>query len=585
MVPKKPDEDLGSLEEQLFRLVGERLAPAEADNDPERVAARNSLLAFTKYTKPDYSPNWHHLILFDHLEKWVEGKITRLMVFAPAQTGKSEAVSRKLPAYVLGKNPDARVIACSHTASLAAKMSRAVQRTIDSEPYRQLFPNTRLPTKRSRNEEAGKRTALEFEIAGRAGSYTAAGVRGGITGSPATYLIVDDPIKDDQDANSATIREATFNWYATTLSSRKTEAGARILLTLTRWHQLDLAGQLLALSAKDPKADQWVVLKFPHILETEAQRQPYDHRQVGEVLWPERHPLAEVEAERAMLPRAKWSALHQQEPTPADGTVFRQDDFRYFTPKRDARGRMLLVLQDAPDGSETREFLAADCRWFQTADPADKAGAGNSHTGVLTACRTPEGDLCVWHVWRARLELPARYRRINELRAGPHPGGRWPAEILFTGLEDKASGIGMHQTAAAEGRPFRKLKPGTQDKVARAAAVSTLYDAHKAFHLKAAPWLTDFERELLAFGPAAAETDQADCLAYAGQLCASDPFLRFGRGDLDGELLAWPPAPRDSEGNVSLAGTSLEENANVYQVGRHTVRFEDDEDRAGWWEG
>ena len=95
----------------------------------ERADASESLLDFIKYTKSDYEVNWHHELICSELDAFLEDpERKRLMVFVAPRTGKSEIISRRLPAYYLGRNPDGQVIATSYGADLAQSMSRDVQR-------------------------------------------------------------------------------------------------------------------------------------------------------------------------------------------------------------------------------------------------------------------------------------------------------------------------------------------------------------------------------------------------------------------------------------------------------------------------
>jgi hypothetical protein len=343
----------GTLEQRLWRMAFETLMPQE-EVDPETASrlerGRSSLEEFTSFTMPEFQINWHHHVLFEHLEALVRGDILRLMVFMPPQHGKSESVSRRLPAYTLGRYPDEKIIACSYNDHFAGLMNRDVQRIIDSDLYKQLFPGTELFSKNIRTQARGTylRNSDIFEVVGRKGSYRSAGIGGGIGGMPFTLGIIDDPIKDDKEANSPTIREAIWNWYTTVFSARKAKARARILITLTRWHQDDLAGRLLNLAGSNSGADQWVVVEFPAILEDETQRRQTrfgaDPRQVGEALWEDRHPLKELQVERIQAGAVKWSAVFQQNPTPAKGVVFTRTTFRYFSVQRDDAGVLWVTL-------------------------------------------------------------------------------------------------------------------------------------------------------------------------------------------------------------------------------------------------
>lgn len=166
----------------LIDKASERELELEQEDLVER--ARNGLLNFTTYTFPDYQVNWHHRVLCRYLNQFVEGKIKRLMVFLPPRTGKSQLVSRQLPAYILGRNPNTKIISTSYSADLASRMNRDVQRIIDSSSYAELFPDTKLFGKGMRTvlESSWLRNSDIFEVVNHQGVYRSAGVGGGITG-------------------------------------------------------------------------------------------------------------------------------------------------------------------------------------------------------------------------------------------------------------------------------------------------------------------------------------------------------------------------------------------------------------------
>jgi len=276
-----------------------------------RRRARSSLLEFTRQTKPDYRVNWHHALLARKLDELVAGRITRLMVLMPPQHGKSELVSRRLPAYVLGRNPDERIIACAHTDALATAMNRDVQRIIDSDRYRVLFPKTRLSSRNIKTTAFGayRRTSNLFEIVGARGGYRSAGVGGSITGLPCTFGIIDDPFKSREEADSPTHREKIWAWYTNDFYSRLGK-DARVVLTHTRWHRDDLVGRLLR-QQEDRQADQWEVIRLPAI--ATDQRHPDDPRMPGEALWPAFKTAEELDVIRRQDARA-FQALYQQDP-------------------------------------------------------------------------------------------------------------------------------------------------------------------------------------------------------------------------------------------------------------------------------
>lgn len=127
--------------------------------------ARRHMANFAVYTDENYKMNWHHELMCRYLDKWVKRDIKRLMIFMPPRHGKSELVSRKLPAFIFGQNPDAKIIGTSYSADLASAMNRDVQRIIDCERYRELFPNTSLNNKNIRTVSGNAlRNSDKFEI-------------------------------------------------------------------------------------------------------------------------------------------------------------------------------------------------------------------------------------------------------------------------------------------------------------------------------------------------------------------------------------------------------------------------------------
>lgn len=267
---------------------------------------------------PDYIPGWHHILLSETINEMIHGSLRRLIVSLPPRHGKSELISRRLPAYLLGIDPNLSIIASSYSADLASRNNRDVQRIIDGRAYKALFPDTRLNDSNSRTV-AGSwlRNSDLFEVVGHRGVYRSAGVGGGITGMGGRWLIIDDPVKNREEADSATYRQATWDWYTSTFSTRQ-EADARILIVMTRWHSDDLVGRLIELSNNDNKADQWRVINLPAIAGDD--RPEYDPRSPGDALWPEKFDLRELERMKASIGEYQWAALYQQTPRAGGGT-------------------------------------------------------------------------------------------------------------------------------------------------------------------------------------------------------------------------------------------------------------------------
>lgn len=248
------------------------------------------------------------------------------MVFAPPQHGKSELVSRRLPAFTLGRNPDAKIIATSYGEQLATAMNRDVQRIIDSPAYARLFPDTRLWGSNVRSDIRGlyMRNTDVFEVVGHAGSYRSSSVGKGITGHGATHGLIDDPIKGEEQAYSATYRESLRGWYDAEFRTRLRET-SNVLVTLTRWHRKDLAGRLLEQAMQEATGDQWEVLDFEAI-RTDAPK-AHDPRQPGEPLWPDRYSLDYLRKTQAVIGPTRWAAMYQQSPRAEGGAEWPESFF------------------------------------------------------------------------------------------------------------------------------------------------------------------------------------------------------------------------------------------------------------------
>jgi predicted phage terminase large subunit-like protein len=281
--------------------------------------ARRSLLAFTLYTKEDYQVNWHHKLICDEIDAFIaDPKRTRLIVQVGPRRGKSEIISRRLPAYIFGKNPNTQIIATSYGADLASAMNRDVQRIIDSPKYYELFPSTRLSGKNVKTTSMGNyvRTSDRFEIVGYSGVYRSSGVGGGI--------------KDWAEASSDKRRQLIKDWYSSTLYTRLSP-NAKIIIVNTRWHEDDLAGYLIKEAEVNKEADQWEVISLPEIQDEHNEYpHPKDLRKNGEVLWPTRFTESIVAKIKHSVGSKIWSALFQQRPSPDGGQIIKGEWFQYY---------------------------------------------------------------------------------------------------------------------------------------------------------------------------------------------------------------------------------------------------------------
>jgi predicted phage terminase large subunit-like protein len=275
-----------------------------------KLRAKKDLLGFAKWTMPTFQPNWFHEKYYEVLSQFAEGKIKKLMVFVPPQHGKSEGSTRRLPPFILGRDPEKRIAIVSYSASKARKFNREIQRVIDDEPYRAVFPETVLGSGR----DGYVRTMDEVEVVGHSGGIKTVGVGGPLTGDPVDVLIMDDIYKDAKSAWSETIRESIQDWYNTVAETRL-HNNSQQLIVFTRWHEKDLAGYLLG------KEDDWEVFTFPAL--KVGPPTEYDPRREGEALWPERHSAEKLEGIRKRDSHV-FGNLYQGDPKAKEGLLYKE---------------------------------------------------------------------------------------------------------------------------------------------------------------------------------------------------------------------------------------------------------------------
>lgn len=309
--------------------------------------------AFTaSYSQWEAAP---HLVRLTELLLRIEkGELRRLMVFMPPRHGKSELISRYFPAWYLARHPDRRVILASYESDFAASWGRKTRDTLN-EWAEALHPNVKV------NPDSS--SASRWDILGHTGGMITAGAGGPITGRGGHLIIIDDPVKNAEEANSRTIRERVWEWYRSTLYTRL-EPGGAIILIMTRWHEDDLAGRIIADSRET--GEEWEILNLPAIAE---ENDPLG-RQPGEALWPARFPREELDRIRLTLGSYWWNALYMQRPLPPGGEMFKREWF--------------AIVEDYP----------RDARFVRFWDIAGTAGGGDYTVGALLAYK----DGIIWVV-------------------------------------------------------------------------------------------------------------------------------------------------------------------------------------------
>ncbi len=481
----------------LERFFHNQCSPELLRKEIAREKARRSIADFCLFTDERYRMNWHHKLLCEYLDAFTKKEIRRLMVFMPPRHGKSELVSRKLPAFIFGRNPDANIIGTSYSADLAQRMNRDVQRIMDSAAYQELFPESKLFGKNIRTVTGhALRNSDIFEIVGHRGSYRGAGVGGGITGMGGDYIIIDDPIKNREEANSATYREKLWEWYTSTLYTRQEKQGS-ILITLTRWHEDDLAGRLLELAKKDPKADQWEVLLLPAI--AEKNQHPKDPREEGEALWSDKYPLSELTKIKATVGIYDWSAMYQQRPQPAGGTIFKRE-WMNGTYKELPAGATIIQSWDLP---------------FKNSEASAKCA------GIIMARKGAQ--LFLVDVVNDKMDFTTSVAAIKNMTA-KHPKAK--AKVV----EDKANGPAIIDYL---GKTIPGMIPFNPkgSKEDRALSVAPYFEAGNVLFPEFAPWKADLIDDLIRF-PGATYKDTVDATVQAILYLMSKPLSRIGGDDM-----------------------------------------------------
>ena len=471
-------------------------------------AARSNLFDFTCYTYPGYAGNWHHRLICSYLDLFVAGEIKRLMIFAPPRSGKSELVSRRLPAYILGKAPDTTIIATSYGADLARRMNRDVQRIMDGDEYRRLFPESRLFGSNVRTVAQGSwlRNSDMFEVVGHRGYYLGTGVGGSVTGSGAHVAIIDDPVKNRKEANSPTYRETVFDWYTSTLYTRLTPDG-QVLLTVTRWHEDDLAGRLLALAKSDPESDQWVTLILPAVSEDPVAA--YDERHMaGKALWATRWGIDKLHTIKRTVGERDWASLYQQRPSPDEGEIFKRHHWRYWQPRGANLPPVTVTMADSSVIEvEAVELPARFDELLQSWDCTFKDTAASDFVAGQVLGRLGADKFLLDYVCE-RLGIVATMEAIRSWRI------KWPKAIAIL-IEDKANGPAVIQMLHKEIAGLIAVDP-KGGKTSRAYAAAPEVESGNVYlpHPLIAPWVGRFIGSAASF-PNAAHDDDVDAFTQA----------------------------------------------------------------------
>ena len=469
----------------------EEAAAKASENEAARELAsrelsRRHLIPFIKRMKPKYDAGWVHKDVAMRLERFSqqvkEGLSPRLMLQMPPRVGKSEEASIQFPSWHLGRCPEHEIIMTTYSGTLATGFSRKVRANIRDPDYSAVFPGTKVDRENS-NAEGWMTT--------KGGGFVPSGVGGPITGKGAHILIIDDPVKNAEEAESATMRENIYEWYQSTAYTRLAPGGG-VLIIQTRWHLDDLSGRLEHLMSKEA-GDEFEIVRYPAIA---VEKEEY--RDIGEALHPSRYDeQALARIERAVGPRV-WAALYQQNPIMEDARYFDIDtDIMYYTPE------------------ERPEKLIYYSAWDLAISKNDRA---DYTVGLVFGV---DEDLDIWLVQMVRRRMDGE--EIVEAILDAHE--LWDTELdgIEKGHIQLAIGAFLDQRVEEReliGFTAEELPPGRQDKELRARPTQALLKQHRIHFPAQAAWLEPLLAEMKEFPFNRNHDDCVDALAWVGRMLA-----------------------------------------------------------------
>jgi predicted phage terminase large subunit-like protein len=405
-----------------------------------------------------------HRIVAAQLMRVLRGEVRRLIINIPPRHGKSELCSIRYPVFHLSKNPHTNTILACYAANLSTIFGRKARNVVSSLAYQRLFPGVHLARDVG---TSGTHWALT-----NGSEFVASGLRGGITGKGADVIVVDDPYKDREQANSPRIREAVKDWYKDVVLTRLTYAGA-VVIPMTRWHYDDLCGWLV----REFPEQHYTVVSLPALMDQEPSE--LDPRHEGEALWPERFGVEMLRQRREEMGPISFNCLYQQRPTLGEQAILRVEWL--------VRDFQLPVERDLFE----RVVISWDTSF----------GAEDYSVGLVLGER--QGNIYLLDLVRGRWNFPNIMKRASALHE------KWNSDAVI--VEQASSG---HDVIAefrqSSDMPIMGIKPHNS-KEERAKAVSGRLEAGRVHVPSNAPWLADLFTELEQF-PSGEHDDQVDAL-------------------------------------------------------------------------
>lgn len=488
------EEEQLRLREEDDKVIGQHIAVLERQR--RVIDARQRFMPFIKFTMPDpedpndsgksrYKNARHHDALARVIEEVVKGEITFLILTMPPRHGKTEQVSKRLPAWIIGRFPEWNGVVATYNDDFAADIGKEVRAIVKTPQFRQVFPQSGLQRGGAASDRLQTLRGGQWSFVGRGGS---------LTGRGAHILICDDLIKDDKEAQSKAIRDQAWSWFTKVAMTRR--MGMKlVIMTFTRWHNDDPIGRLINPDANENPHYNEALAKKIKVINLPAIAEDDDPlgRKPGEALWPDgpdKFDLEFLEEQRALDPLG-FEALYQQRPSLLDGDLFRRESIRFYDPKE----------------------LPEDLRIYGASDHAVATGQRNDFTVLLKIGIDPQSNIyvldCFWQKAKADVVVEA----MLNMAQGKYRPLLWWAE---RGHISKAIGPFLMKRMAETGN-FMNVREVTPigDKAQRAQSIIGRVAMGKLFLPKSAPWVERAINEMMAF-PNGTHDDFVDTLSLIG---------------------------------------------------------------------
>ena len=476
-------------------IVREILALEEAKRALSmREKAQDNFLEFVNHVYDGFIQGSHHKQVAKRFETLAKTPGSRLIVNMPPRHTKSEFASYLLPAWLIGKNPELKIIQTTHTAELAVRFGRKVRNLMEMQEYREVFPDVDL---RVDSKAAGR-----WETS-QGGEYYAAGVGGAITSRGADLLIIDDP-HSEQDALSESAMENAYEWY-TSGPRQRLQPGGSIVIVMTRWSLKDLTGKLLRAQGSDVMSDQWEVVEFPAILPS------------GNALWPQFWKKDELLRVKASLSLGKWNAQWQQNPVAEEGAIIKKEWWKKWEKEKAPPVSYIMQSYDTAFSKKETADYSAITTW-----------------GVFKPDEYGPDSIILMDAQRGRWDFPElKAKALEEYKY-------WEPDMVL--IEAKATGTPLTDELRNIGIPVVNYTPSKgKDKHTRMHMVAPIFESGKVW----APekrFSEEVIEECAAF-PNGDHDDYCDSMSMALIRYRKGGFLRLDTDEKDEEP-SWSPRPR-----------------------------------------